>query len=188
MSFLLACILSIFPATRSAAASKQTAAVSGAVTLACSTKKHILVVRIGGQDVKTYDVAVGTKKYPTPMGTFSIRHIVWNPAWQPPPGAKWAKGKQATAPGDPKNPMKIVKIFFRDPDYYIHGTDDEDSLGGAASHGCIRMATSDVEELGRFIMDHAGLVESDEWYQQVMSGTRPADVKLPVSVPIVIGP
>ena len=29
----------------------------------------------------------------------------------------------------------------------IHGTDDVSSLGTAASHGCIRMAVPDVEEL-----------------------------------------
>ena len=63
-----------------------------------------------------YDVAVGTKKNPTPMGSFTIRHIVWNPAWRPPPGAKWAKGKKPAAPGDPKNPMKVVNVFFSEPD------------------------------------------------------------------------
>jgi lipoprotein-anchoring transpeptidase ErfK/SrfK len=29
----------------------------------------------------------------------------------------------------------------------IHGTDDTSSLGSAASHGCVRMAVSDVIEL-----------------------------------------
>lgn len=179
MSSLLPLILGTFLSVKSAPA-------TGAVTLACSTQKHILVVRVDGRDVRTYDVAVGTKKYPTPTGSFTIRHIVWNPAWHP-PDAKWAKGKKAAQPGDPKNPMKVVKIFFRDPDYYIHGTDDEDSLGGAASHGCIRMATSDVEELGRFLMDRGGLPQSGDWYDQVMSGRKPADVRLTQGIPIVIG-
>jgi murein L,D-transpeptidase YcbB/YkuD len=83
--------------------------------------------------------------------------------------------------------MKVVKIFFREPDYYIHGTDDEDSLGDAASHGCIRMAESDVAQLARTIMENAGATQDDAWYQQVMSGSKPADVHLKTSVPIVIG-
>lgn len=183
MSFLLALTLNLFLSSKSAGKAVPPA---GPLTLACSTQKRILVVRLGGQDVRTYQVAVGTKTKPTPMGTYAIRHIVWNPAWHP-PDAKWAKGKKPAPPGDPKNPMKIVKIFFREPDYYIHGTDDDDSLGGAASHGCIRMATSDVEELGRFIMDHAGVPPSDDWFDQVMSGSKPADVRLPAGVSIVIG-
>ena len=51
-----------------------------AISLAASTKKNILVVRVGGRDVKTYNVSVGTRKHPTPNGTFRINHIVWNPA------------------------------------------------------------------------------------------------------------
>jgi lipoprotein-anchoring transpeptidase ErfK/SrfK len=179
MSLLLAVILSSF-------FSAQSAAPTSPLSIAVSTQKRILVVRLNGQDVKTYQVAVGTKTKPTPTGAYTIRHIVWNPAWHP-PDAKWAKGKKPAGPGDPKNPMKVVKIFFREPDYYIHGTEDEDSLGTAASHGCVRMATNDVEELGRFIMDNAGAPQSDDWFAQVINGSKPADVRLPAGVPIVIG-
>jgi lipoprotein-anchoring transpeptidase ErfK/SrfK len=154
--------------------------------MAASTQKKILVVRLGGTDVKTYTIAVGLKSKPTPAGRFSVRHIVWNPGWVP-PNEKWAKGKKPAKPGDPKNPMKVVKIFFQEPDYYIHGTDDEDSLGGRASHGCIRMSESDVAELARYLMEHTGVKQSDAWYQKVISGGATADVKLPQSVPFVIG-
>jgi murein L,D-transpeptidase YcbB/YkuD len=160
----------------------------GAISLAASTKKNILVVRVGGKDVKTYDVSVGTKKYPTPTGTFRINHIVWNPAWVPPPDAKWAKGKQATKPGDKKNPMKVVKIFFKEPDYYIHGTGDEAALGGAASHGCIRMSQADAFALGRYLMENCGAPKDDAWYAGVFSRGVSADIRLPRYVPIVIGP
>src|ERR1041385_9507144 len=84
--------------------------VSGPLSMASSTEKKILVVRIGATDVRHYDVAVGTKAHPTPMGRFTVKHIVWNPAWVP-PDAKWAKGKKPAAPGDPKNPMRAVKIL-----------------------------------------------------------------------------
>lgn len=156
------------------------------LSIAASTQKKILVVRLGGRDVKTYPIAVGIKSKPTPTGQFSIRHIVWNPAWHP-PDEKWAKGKKPTKPGDPKNPMKVVKIFFKEPDYYIHGTDDEDSLGERASHGCIRMSESDVTDLARMIMDHAGAGHDDAWFDQVMNRSKPADVRLAAAVPIVIG-
>ena len=83
--------------------------------------------------------------------------------------------------------MKIVKIFFQEPDYYIHGTDAEDSLGSAASHGCIRMAQVDVYKLARYLQDHAGAEKSDEWYAGVINGNETASVMLPQPVPLTIG-
>ena len=160
--------------------------VTGPLTMAVSTQKKILVVRIGGTEMRRYSVAVGTKAKPTPMGQFTVKHIVWNPSWHP-PDEKWAKGKKPAGPGDPKNPMKIVKIFFQEPDYYIHGTDAEDSLGSAASHGCIRMAQEDVYKLARYLQDHAGAAKSDDWYAQVINGSQSQSVILPRSVPLVIG-
>jgi len=160
--------------------------VTGPLTMAVSTQKKILVVRIGATEMRRYTVAVGTKAKPTPMGRFTVKHIVWNPAWHP-PDEKWAKGKKPAGPGDPKNPMKIVKIFFQEPDYYIHGTDAEDSLGSAASHGCIRMAQEDVYKLARYLQDHAGAKKTDDWYGQVINGSTSQSVMLPRSVPLAIG-
>ena len=161
--------------------------IAGPITLAASTKKRILEVRVAGVTTKRYDIAVGTKAHPTPNGSFVIRHIVWNPAWHP-PDAQWAKGKQATPPGHPKNPMKVVKIFFQELDYYIHGTGDEETLGSAASHGCIRLSQADAFALGRYLMDRAGAPKSDEWYAGVFNRGVSADIHLPKGVPIVIGP
>jgi hypothetical protein len=160
--------------------------ISGPLTMAASTEKKILVVRIGGIDVRQYNIADGLKNHPTPMGRFVVRHLVWNPAWVP-PDAGWAKGKKPTAPGDPKNPMRAVKIFFQEPDYYIHGTDKEESLGSAASHGCIRMAESDAAELAKYLMEHAGAPHDDGWYESVQASSKPTDIRLPYGVPIAIG-
>lgn len=160
--------------------------VSGPLTMASSTEKRILVVRIGATDVRHYDVAVGTKAHPTPMGRFNVKHIVWNPAWNP-PNAGWAKGKKPAAPGDPKNPMRAVKIFFQEPDYYIHGTNNPDSIGEAASHGCIRMAESDAVDLAKYLMEHAGAHHDDSWYDDVQASAKPTDVNLANRVPMAIG-
>jgi lipoprotein-anchoring transpeptidase ErfK/SrfK len=167
-------------------AESQPIIISGPLTMAASTEKKILVVRIGATDVRRYDTAVGLKKHATPMGRFVVRHIVWNPAWVP-PDAGWAKGKQPAAPGDPKNPMRGVKIFFQEPDYYIHGTNDEDSIGSAASHGCIRMVEADAVALAKYLMEHAGAHHDDAWYENVQSSSKPTDVNLPRGIPMVIG-
>jgi lipoprotein-anchoring transpeptidase ErfK/SrfK len=160
--------------------------VSGPLNMAASTQKKILVVRIGPTVVRQYNIAVGTKAHPTPNGRFAVKHVVWNPGWVP-PKVKWAKGKKPAQPGDPKNPMRVVKIFFQEPDYYIHGTDQPDSIGEAASHGCIRMTAEDAFALGKYLMDHTGVKKSADWYKEVLSGDESADVFLGGAIPFAIG-
>src|SRR5262245_49076720 len=43
----------------------------------------------GGEVVRTYGVAVGSRKHPTPTGVYWTGRIQWNPRWVPPP-RKWA--------------------------------------------------------------------------------------------------
>ena len=137
---------------------------------------RILFVTRGDSTLKSYAVAVGQDQYPTPLGTFSIRKIVWNPSWRPPPDADWAKGKTAKGPGDPGNPMKVVKIFFQEPDYYIHGTGDVESLGSAASHGCLRMDPSEVADLAKLIMEHGGQPRGENWFWRIIHSRREEQV------------
>jgi lipoprotein-anchoring transpeptidase ErfK/SrfK len=134
----------------------------------------------------TYQISPGMQKHPTPLGSFSIRKIVWNPAWAP-PKAGWAKGKKATAPADPKNPMKVVKIFFKEPDLYLHGTGDEQMLGDPASHGCIRLSSADAFALAKLVMQNGGAAKNDEWYQNVINGGKTVTVAIPKPVPVNIG-
>ena len=85
-----------------------------------------------------YPISVGAPGYETPTGNYLIRKLIWNPRWVP-PNSPWARKYTPKRPGEPGNPMKVVKIFFKEPVYYIHGTGDVGSLGGAGSHGCVRM-------------------------------------------------
>src|SRR5215216_5908154 len=132
------------------------------LALSASLSAKTLTVARGSEVVKVYDIAVGADKHPTPSGAFAIRKIVWNPAWVP-PDEQWAKGKQPTDPGHPENPMRLVKLFFQEPDYYIHGTDAVESLGQAASHGCLRMDPDDAAELALMVMNNAGIARDWEW-------------------------
>jgi lipoprotein-anchoring transpeptidase ErfK/SrfK len=125
-----------------------------------------LRVVVDGDLVRSYPVAIGKDSYPTPEGAFKIRKVILNPAWKP-PDSKWARNKTAKPPGHPENPMKLVKMFFKEPDYYIHGTGDEDSLGQAESHGCIRMRESDIVELTQLVMDHGGKPMPEPWYRRI---------------------
>lgn len=129
------------------------------------SERQLFVVQDGVVTAR-YPVAIGKDEYPTPEGRFVIRKVIWNPKWVP-PDSKWARGKSAKAPGARDNPMKRVKMFFKDPDYYIHGTDDEDSLGRAESHGCIRMHVEDATQLARLVMEHGGKPMSEPWYRRI---------------------
>jgi lipoprotein-anchoring transpeptidase ErfK/SrfK len=110
-----------------------------------------------GDVVVTYGVAVGRPSHPTPTGRFHTGDIVWNPSWTPPPTG-WARNKRYQPPGAAANPMQGVKIYFRAPYYYIHGTNNPGSIGEAASHGCIRMTEDDAVALARRIERAGGSV------------------------------
>ena len=122
----------------------------GPVHLKVDLSERRLYMMQGDKVIKKYGVAIGTRKYPTPTGTFRTGRIVWNPGWTPPP-RKWARNERPRRHGDPRNPMQGVKIYFREPYYFIHGTNAPGSIGRAASHGCLRMRTSDARALARRI-------------------------------------
>ena len=143
-----------------------------------------LYLMSGDQAVKDYLVSVGEEGYDTPAGQFRIRRMIWNPSWTPPPSA-WARDKKPEPPGSPGNPMGRVKMFFREPDYYIHGTGHAASLGRAMSHGCIRMRNIDVVELARILMVNAGAERGQEWYQEtIANATTSREVTLPRPVTV----
>jgi lipoprotein-anchoring transpeptidase ErfK/SrfK len=96
---------------------------------------------------KTYKVAVGQVGLETPAGLYHVQNKAVNPAWHVPNSA-WA-GKLAgkvVSGDDPSNPIKARWLGIYNG-AGIHGTDAINSLGSAASHGCIRMAIPDVIEV-----------------------------------------
>ena len=125
--------------------------------LEVSLSSRTMRVIENGEVVQTYGVAVGMPSNPTPTGSFHTGSIDWNPSWTPPP-SNWAAGKQYQPPGSPDNPMQGVKIYFKAPWYFIHGTNNPGSIGAAASRGCIRMAEGDAVSLARRIERSGGSV------------------------------
>jgi lipoprotein-anchoring transpeptidase ErfK/SrfK len=160
-----------------------TALASAELRLEVDLGARTLTAYDGDQVVKTYNVAVGTPEKPTPTGSFQIRKVVWNPSWVP-PKEKWAKGKEPAGPRDPDNPMKAVKIFFKEPDYYIHGTAATSSMGKAASHGCVRMTPAQVTELAKLVMEHGGKPMPEPWYRRIFRRKTTSVVVLSAPVPI----
>ena len=134
-----------------------------------------------------YPISPGQTAYPTPPGNYLIRHLVWNPSWTPPPDAAWAKKYTRKEPGDEANPMKVVKIFFKEPDYYIHGTGDINSLGKAESHGCLRMDPEHVAEVAKFVMEHGGEPRDENWFWRMIHfHSEEKSIYLKNPVPLVV--
>lgn len=142
-----------------------------------------LYLKNGDQVVRAYEIGVGQPAYPTPEGNYSVRRIVWNPPWTP-PDAAWAADKEPQPPGARENPMKTVKIYFNEPDYYIHGTGSISTLGGAVSHGCLRMAPEDAASLARYLMEHGGEARDAAWFARVEGSNETTTINLDNSIPM----
>ena len=84
-----------------------------------------LSVYKNGLLINEYPVATGKETTPTPTGTFTIINKQLNPGG--PYGTRW--------------------LGLSIKGYGIHGTNAPESIGTAASNGCIRMFNQDIEKL-----------------------------------------
>jgi lipoprotein-anchoring transpeptidase ErfK/SrfK len=100
-----------------------------------------------GEPVASFRVAVGEADHPTPTGLFRVQTMQRDPVWRV-PDSEWAgelAGRTIPA-GDPRNALVARWIGFNGP-VGFHGTRSLDSLGRAASRGCVRMSREDVISL-----------------------------------------
>lgn len=121
-----------------------------------------------GEVVKVYKVAVGARVTPTPSGTFEIVNRLERPTYYHP---------HNVIPPGPDNPLGTRWIGLNKKGFGIHGTNEPHSIGRAASHGCVRMARRDLEELFRRV--RAGdevqiLRERDDSTAQIFGGAPAA--------------
>jgi lipoprotein-anchoring transpeptidase ErfK/SrfK len=108
-------------------------------------ESKMLYLYDGSRLVRTFGVATGQSRYPTPLGLFSVVDKQRDPWWRP-PDSDWARGLKPIPPG-PGNPLGTRWMGLSAPGVGIHGTPDAASIGYSASHGCIRMHISDAELL-----------------------------------------
>lgn len=95
---------------------------------------------------RTYRVAIGAEGYPTPRGEWRITLKRYRPTWGN-PGSAWAAEMPKTIPPGPNNPLGTRALNLDSPGIRIHGTSNVNSIGTAASHGCVRMLQADIEQL-----------------------------------------
>ena len=97
----------------------------------------------GKQRLASYPLAVGKNGWETPTGSFQVIEMQEDPPWLHP------ITKEVVPPG-PENPLGQRWIgFWTDGQTHIgfHGTNQEEYIGQAVSHGCLRMRNQDVVAL-----------------------------------------
>jgi lipoprotein-anchoring transpeptidase ErfK/SrfK len=92
----------------------------------------------GGELTQVWPCAIGKPETPTPEGRFEVTVTLKDPTWY------W-QGK-AIPPG-PENGLGEWFIGINKRGYGLHGTNEPPSIGGAVSHGCIRMYNEDAAVL-----------------------------------------
>lgn len=117
-------------------------------TVVISQTQRRLYLVLGDNQTISYPVAVGRlgKQW---RGTVRIDGKYRNPAWAPPAEVKRAEPwlPNYIPGGSPHNPMGVRALTLSGDEYAIHGTNRPDSIGKAASFGCIRMSNRDISDL-----------------------------------------
>ena len=98
-----------------------------AVMIHVDVERKVLTVFRGSAVLRTYPIATGAWDTPTPVGVFTITHRF--------SGEMCGFG------------TCFLGLNVPWGNYGIHGTNKPESIGGNASHGCIRMRVADAEEL-----------------------------------------
>ncbi len=99
--------------------------------------KRTLYFFENSEQIKKYNIAIGTKENPSPIGIF---RVIEKGDWGKGFGGRWM-GLNV--------PWGV---------YGIHGTTKPSSIGRAASHGCIRMRNRDIIKLYKLVR-HGTVVE-----------------------------
>jgi lipoprotein-anchoring transpeptidase ErfK/SrfK len=111
------------------------------------TKNKDLTIMDGGKIIAAFPITPGSKQLPAPLGTWQIVKITTLP-WFRWDKAMLMHGKRSedfhTIPPGPRNEVGVVWIGLNKKGIGIHGTNNPDTIGRSASHGCIRLANWDA--------------------------------------------
>ena len=123
-------------------------------TIVVDTQEKYLYLVLPERRAIRYAVATGAEAYGW-TGTATVNHKAEWPRWTPPPAMlrRWPHlaPRAGGMAGGPDNPLGARALYLyqggRDTLYRIHGTNEPETIGQAASSGCIRMRNVDVVDL-----------------------------------------
>ncbi len=142
-----------------------------------------------GRLIKSYKIGIGYPQFPLPTGLREARVIIFNPTWTPPDEPWVAKMKnvsvgQKVEAGSKLNPLGPIKIPIGGPSL-IHGGKSPAKLGTFASHGCVGLTTSQVQDFAKLLAQLGGAHLSDtELTDYYRDKTKTKQIKLEQPVPI----
>ena len=113
-----------------------------------SQRARMLYFTLGRGQAIAYPVAVA-KRGKEWRGAARVEGKFVNPAWSPPASVKRDHPElpDVIPGGSPRNPMGVRALTLDRDEIAIHGTNRPESIGTAASYGCIRMRNADVLDL-----------------------------------------
>jgi lipoprotein-anchoring transpeptidase ErfK/SrfK len=119
-------------------------------TIVVETKERQLYYVLPNKRAVRYGVAVGDEAFGW-TGTAHVQRKAEWPDWNPPAEMKARWPHVHPVPGGPNSPLGARALYLfdgnKDTLYRIHGTNEPEKIGQAASSGCIRMRNIDVVEL-----------------------------------------
>jgi lipoprotein-anchoring transpeptidase ErfK/SrfK len=120
-------------------------------TLIVKTPERALYYVLDGGEAVKYSIGVGREGFQWGGKSKIVAKTEW-PAWHPPAEMirrEAAKGHMLPEmmEGGPGNPLGARAMYIGGTIYRVHGTNNEASIGGAVSSGCIRMMNADVIDL-----------------------------------------
>ena len=112
-----------------------------------STKDKMLDLYDGSRLIASYPITPGSKALPAPPGVWTIIGIFTLPEFRWDEEMLEHGRRSANAfeiPPGPLNPVGVLWCGLNKTGIGIHGTSNPDTIGRAASHGCIRLANWDA--------------------------------------------
>ncbi len=145
------------PATGTAADERRSAFTRGEIIdfnapvpegdIIVDTRRNRLYFVLGGGKAVAYRVASARKGFQW-QGSHEVTAKAKWPSWRPPQSMRKRKPELPRfMAGGPDNPLGARALYLGSSIYRIHGTNEPESIGKAASSGCIRMLNEDVSEL-----------------------------------------
>ena len=139
--------------TKNAEENKETQkneAASAAIAVKIDTRTNMLGVFEGDKIIAAYPVTIGSAETESPIGEWKVRRITKMPTFRY-DKEMLQHGQRSSnfhlLPPGPRNPVGVMWIALNKKGIGIHGTNEPDSIGRSASHGCVRLANWDVVRL-----------------------------------------
>ena len=124
-------------------------------------KDHMATLWDGDHVIAAFPITPGSDRLPTPPGNWRVLGIASLPTF------RWDDGvlnhgkrtdKFFMLPPGPRNPVGVAWIGLNKPGIGMHGTNQPNTIGRAASHGCMRLANWDAVRLAHLITTNVKVV------------------------------